>query len=267
MRKKWFVIAAILLLVGAAGAGVVLYRGNLAHISITVKPPSVNFYTIGISIGELNSLQSFDSGLYSPTGKEMVVSNITIPIATVYVTNLSTEEKSAFYELCVYIKIYNTTATLLEGAINGLDETVLAVDNVSGAYDVAISVYGRTGIPPAVQQVDFDVIIDLDPDIIIADSNTTSIMFTISDFAEIDPNTTRLYCNGADITSIHTNIVKDEDPTTFAKYYVYFNYSFTQGIYNTLIHSCDINGKCVDDRYIFIIPPVPTVLPPELVRV
>jgi hypothetical protein len=58
--KKWFVIAAILLLVTATGAGVVLYRGNLAHISITVKPPSVNFYTIGISIGELNSLHSCD---------------------------------------------------------------------------------------------------------------------------------------------------------------------------------------------------------------
>ena len=162
MKKAVIIPGILLVLVASALAGTVLYQGDLAHITMTVKPPTINFVTSSIQLDAVDSLQSFN--IFSdPPGKELVVRNIAFPHLVIYTANLSGYEKAALYSCNVYIRIYNETTTLIEGTIDALAKTQIQAENPTGDWDVAIQVYGQAGIPDAEQAIDFDTIIHLNP--------------------------------------------------------------------------------------------------------
>lgn len=262
MKKILITILLIFALITTVLAGVVLYTGNLAHITMTVKAPTINFFTIGISLGELDSLQSFDSGLYDPPGKEIAVRNITFSSVIVYTENLSAIEKAALYDCIIHVKIYNSTTSIIEGNIDALNETVLGANNLTGNWDVLVRITGQTGIPETEQPIVFDLVIDLDPDIKTGTPGNNALWFTTYDPESsipsgVNPDTIKWYINGQEVPSTDLNIVQTGYHIYEANpiYNVYYNSTFDPGIYNTQFFVSDNAGNTRVNRTFFTFTP------------
>ena len=163
MKKTLIAFGILFLLISSVIAGVILFSGNLANVTMKVKSPTTNIFTIDVGLGELNSLQEFDSGIYNPLGKEITIQNINFDSIAVYSTNLSNIEKSALDECKAKIIIYNSTSSIIEDEIDILNETILCANNLTGDWDVSIQVYGKTGMPDVEQVIDFNIVIHLNP--------------------------------------------------------------------------------------------------------
>ena len=175
MKKTLIVFGILFLLISSVIAGVILFSGNLANITMKVKSPTTNIFTIDVGLGELNSLQEFDSGIYNPLGKEIAIQNINFDSIVVYTENLSNIEKSALYDCKVKVNIYNSTMSIINDEIDALNETILCANDFTGNWDVAIQIYGKTGIPDVEQAIDFDVVIHLNPNEVIGLPQTQDV--------------------------------------------------------------------------------------------
>ena len=160
--KKTIVISMLLVLALIVSAFAGLYQSDLAHITMSVKAPTVNVVTVHVSLGDLDALQPFDSGVYSPPGKELIINNITLSPVVIYATNITAIEKAALRSCYIEVTVFNET-TRYNGIIDVLNETVIGIHNLTGVYDVSTRVYGYTGIPVTNQLVDFNLTIDMAP--------------------------------------------------------------------------------------------------------
>ena len=253
------VVATALLVVGGALAGTVLYRGNLAHVTMTIRAPAVSLVSIGVNIGTVDSLENFDSGLYDPAGKEIAIRNITFDSVVVYTENLSDVEKNALYDCKVYVKIYNATTTIIEGVIDALNETVLMANNVTGDWDVAIRVTGQAGLVEEEQEVAFDVVIDMDPIIRTTEAGEVAVSFDTWDPIEsmpqgVNPDSIGVCVNGKQVPTSNLNIVQighhvyESNPI----FKVYYNDTFEPGIYNMQFSVSDYANNTRKTRAFFI---------------
>ncbi|RLE40497.1 hypothetical protein DRJ16_07120 [Candidatus Woesearchaeota archaeon] len=167
--KKWLLACLIVgTMIAGVYAGIVIFSGKMAEITMTVMPPSINHSTISIELGTLGSLQDFDSGIYDPDGIELSIEDVIIPVMVVYPANLSQAEAGALQSLFIDVVIYNTSGEVMNGTIDVLADEALSAENLTGDYDVRLRVYGKTGLASNVTPIAFDLMFDLDPEVIYA---------------------------------------------------------------------------------------------------
>ena len=184
MRRALLALVAFTIVAGLVYAGVVIFSGNLAEVTFTVKPASFGVESIAVALGTFNSLQRFDSGWFDPAGYELTIQNISepIPVAVVYVDNLSDAEKAALQSLLVDVWIYNESGEVLNGTIDALNDTALDACNLLGSYNVAVRVRGKTALASALTPVAFNVTIDLDPEVAYAHAGSPQrLSFDVTD--------------------------------------------------------------------------------------
>ena len=245
--KKAIIIAGILfVLVASALACTVLYQGDLAHITMTVKPPTVNFVSTPIQLDAVDSLQSFNI-LSDPPGKELIVRNISLPHLVIYPTNLTGYEKAALYDCNMRIKIYNETTVLLDDTIDALAETQIQAENPCGDWDVMIQVYGQAGVPNAEQAIDFDVIIELNPNevLILPQTQNVSIGETFDVSVYVIPHEDiagMQFDLSFNKSVVHVNSVTEGDffkrsgiPTLFSSGTIDNDAGFVNDVYGTIL--------------------------------
>ena len=252
MKKAIITLGILLVLIASVLAGTVLYQGDLAHITMTVKPPTINFVTSSIQLGAVDSLQSFDIFL-DPPGKELVVRNISFPHLVIYTTNLSGYEKAALYDCDTRVKIYNETTVLLDGTIDVLAETQIQAENPCGDWDVMIQVYGQAGVPNAEQAIDFDVIISLDPNevMVLPQMQNVSIgeMFDVDVYVIPHEDIAGMQFNLLFNKSVvHVNTVTEGDffkqsgfPTLFSSGTIDNDAGITNDVYGTILGAGHVN--------------------------
>ena len=84
----------------------------------------------------------------------------------VYVENLSDAEMAVLQTCYIDVVIYNATGEVLNGTIDALAGDVLSAENLTGSYDVRLRVYGKTGLAGNATPIAFDLMFDLDPEVI-----------------------------------------------------------------------------------------------------
>jgi len=158
------IIIAIVVLIASASAAT-LFAGVLSYFQTTVNPAEVSFTSADIYVPSINSLDTFDTGVYSPVGTEIHIANINISNADIS-SDITTAEKSAFSALLCHINIGNTSTTLLNTSFNPLlDEHVYISEPLAGDWDVAVRYTGTTNLVSAPIPISFAVTINLTEDI------------------------------------------------------------------------------------------------------
>jgi hypothetical protein len=153
------IIATVLLIASASAA--TLFAGVLSYFQTTVNPAEVSFTSADIHIPSINSLDTFDTGVYSPAGTEIHIANINISNADIS-SDITDAEKSAFSSLLCHINISNTSRTLLNTTFNPiLDEHVYISEALGGDWDVTVRYTGTTNLVSAPIPISFAVTINL----------------------------------------------------------------------------------------------------------
>jgi len=154
------IIIAIAILIASASA-VTLFAGVLSYFQTTVNPAEVSFTSADIYVPSINSLDTFDTGTYSPAGTEIHIANINVSNADIS-SDITTAEKSAFSALLCHINISNASTTLLNTSFNPLlDEHVYISESLVGDWNVAVRYTGTTNLVSAPIPISFAVTINL----------------------------------------------------------------------------------------------------------
>lgn len=165
MKKTISCIIIVIAIITTSASAVTLFAGVLSYFQTTVNPAEVSFTSADIYVPSINSLDTFDTGTYSPVGTEIHIANINISNADIS-SDITTTEKSAFSALLCHINISNTSTTLLNTSFNPLlDEHVYISEPLEGDWDVDVRYTGITNLVSAPIPISFAVTINLTEDI------------------------------------------------------------------------------------------------------
>jgi len=157
----------LILLVAASIVGTIILAVNYIHIKGVVKPLNVSVSYIEVDLGELQPLQSFDTGVlwYNSSIVTNVPCNVTVYLDA---STVSQEEIEALGDpwIEVYLRRHDDMHFCGSGGCNLSAwapptnfTRIFPVDR--GVYDVGVQVYGRTGIPQNETVVDFKLVVVL----------------------------------------------------------------------------------------------------------
>lgn len=161
MKKIISCIIILMVFLIASASAVTLFAGVLSYFQTTVNSGEVSFTSADIYIPSINSLDTFDTGVYSPLGTEIHITNINISNADIS-SDITIAEKSAFSALLCHINISNSSTTLLNTTFNPLlDEHVYISESLAGDWNVAVRYTGTTNLVSAPIPISFAVTINL----------------------------------------------------------------------------------------------------------